>query len=1496
MAARINKKFLLILTGVVVLFISSAVGIWVTWIHESVSDLIAAGDSFYERGLYGKAGRRYGKAILKDPKNVDLYIKFFDAKSSEPVEFGAPARKAHGEQIMALRAALREEPDNAEAFGRLMMLFMKRGVELNDITAWNSMKIASDSALEVGEIIEAYKYRGVAQVNLLRSQLPMSDEERWQIQKDLETYIESFPDDIDAVFYLALAHLAEAEHLEGEAGIRESDLEQFRQRARAITDQFLLRHPNNIRAKLNHASMLVESDRRLNARPLIAEIENELFNNPVSRRDVRTLINLISAVMSGSPGSIRSEQQVVAANARVRKVLDAAVRASPDDLALKYLYAVSHFGGGEGANSQAIKTYGDIRKVNVFTTPIDAYLQTRVQQMALMREVDLRLNNVERLQPGHGREEALEDLDPLVKEIRANQGEGNAAYNRLVGKFHYMRNEWFDAAQFLQKADEQHEHKHPEVLMRLAVAYSKMNASGAAMLSLERLLQLRGMENYKTAQLQLARLYIKHKQFDDAEKLIKSIEPRDKRTDQMLVLLEKHRGNPDKAIELLQKRNSEKRERTPLAIAEMELMAGRKEKAQAIVEEFFEENLTDTTALRMLIQMSKDKEEAISFVERARGGGGDSSWLDQIEKQLSGEMKPREIIEKRISEYEDEFEKHKARYLLHLRYGEGEAAEAEFVKAEELNPDHWWIIEVTIQRALAEGRWDDARAVAGRAAALNLDRAQGMFYFSRIEMAQGNYRAAVANLREGLKQRPQWAQGWERLGDAQRQAREFVGAIESYKKSLELGRDNVDALRGLAASYDAREQYELALAQLAKAYEYASDSPIIRAIYTDYAQKHGDPEEVLAIRQEIRKSKPKDFRNLHQLALLLASTGDHVQAQEIVEQLIEDHGANRISKALQADVAFAVGGRDEAHQIMQDYMTGLGDKATAEDWQSFGRLLIKIGRGTDAMAAFQRAVELEDPETMLVSRELGMRLFQRGYFREAVEIYTKLYYANQSDQSVASNYIEMLLPLGMMGKAEEVLAQQRQSHGENEATYLLEAMIAMKKSDNDRALTALDEAEKHTPQNSTIYYLRAKVLDKMPGMSALAKQQVARSLELNPMQTRPRLLLARLLKRTGEYQKAIAEMQAVLKRDPDSVDAKVELALLYVATDRNDRARRLLLESIEAMPGEYRWHYHLGELSEMEGKIAEAIKYFARAFDLKPSTQTLDVLVSAMIKAGQTDMALQTLSSQQPMLDEFPMLQHLRGLALARANQQDEAKEAFTTALKACQTIDHVTTVARQMSQGIGPMEALAMLEQLLTGENELIFSFVMSQYLVATAQFEAADERLRRLDELVSADAPLRIGMDKMLAMVKYQTGDYANSRIAYERVLQRNPDDVGALNNAAFLMGDLLGQPEEALVLARRAHELDPRNSEVLDTLGWIEHLNGDSRDAARTLRRSMDHGRTAANCLHLARVLHAVDPIEHHDEVMDLLNVAQDQGKKSFNQKTVSLARKLQDEWSE
>ena len=86
-----------------------------------------------------------------------------------------------------------------------------------------------------------------------------------------------------------------------------------------------------------------------------------------------------------------------------------------------------------------------------------------------------------------------------------------------------MRNEWFDAAQFLQKADEQHEHKHPEVLMRLAVAYSKMNASGAAMLSLERLLQLRGMENYKTAQLQLARLYIKHKRSEEHTSELQSL-------------------------------------------------------------------------------------------------------------------------------------------------------------------------------------------------------------------------------------------------------------------------------------------------------------------------------------------------------------------------------------------------------------------------------------------------------------------------------------------------------------------------------------------------------------------------------------------------------------------------------------------------------------------------------------------------------------------------------------------------------------------------------------------------------------------------------------------------------------------------------------------------------------------------------------------------------------------------------------------------------------
>jgi uncharacterized protein (TIGR03790 family) len=81
---------------------------------------------------------------------------------------------------------------------------------------------------------------------------------------------------------------------------------------------------------------------------------------------------------------------------------------------------------------------------------------------------------------------------------------------------------------------------------------------------------------------------------------------------------------------------------------------------------------------------------------------------------------------------------------------------------------------------------------------------------------------------------------------------------------------------------------------------------------------------------------------------------------------------------------------------------------------------------------------------------------------------------------------------------------------------------------------------------------------------------------------------------------------------------------------------------------------------------------------------------------------------------------------------------------------------------------------------------------------------------------------------------GDYAKAVDIYRIVLNSHPENVIALNNLAFALGEKLGQPKEALPYAERAMAL-ANLPEILDTAGWLYHLTGDDATANRLLERA-------------------------------------------------------------
>jgi uncharacterized protein (TIGR03790 family) len=131
-----------------------------------------------------------------------------------------------------------------------------------------------------------------------------------------------------------------------------------------------------------------------------------------------------------------------------------------------------------------------------------------------------------------------------------------------------------------------------------------------------------------------------------------------------------------------------------------------------------------------------------------------------------------------------------------------------------------------------------------------------------------------------------------------------------------------------------------------------------------------------------------------------------------------------------------------------------------------------------------------------------------------------------------------------------------------------------------------------------------------------------------------------------------------------------------------------------------------------------------------------------------------------------------------------------------------------------------------------------------------------REAFEVAVKTAPDFVAARLHLAGILERTAEYARATSEYREILRVNPKHVVALNNLAYNLGVREGQPQEARPLARRAFLLSPNNVLIADTLAWVEHLTGNSEEAARLYRKyAQRNTRNPELHLHAATVFAAV-----------------------------------------
>ncbi|NSW54956.1 MAG: tetratricopeptide repeat protein [Armatimonadetes bacterium] len=293
-------------------------------------------------------------------------------------------------------------------------------------------------------------------------------------------------------------------------------------------------------------------------------------------------------------------------------------------------------------------------------------------------------------------------------------------------------------------------------------------------------------------------------------------------------------------------------------------------------------------------------------------------------------------------------------------------------------------------------------------------------------------------------------------------------------------------------------------------------------------------------------------------------------------------------------------------------------------------------------------------------------------------------------------------------------------------------------------------------------------------------------------------------------------------------------------------------------------------VSQLENGDVEGAKAtrdnVSKRLSREPSMQMLTGYILAAEKADRAQVEKRYSSGwkRQTRLRNLLVLAGYREWMKDRKGALDALKKASALApgnvgvwmltsnlLLAMGEFDDAALAADQFEEAFGGASPLSLQVRgrslLLTGKpdearNEFEGALMMSPGALAPrlglvdvyTQLKDYDEALFQVNEALKLhdDQPDVHGRK---AYILEKLGRFEEAEAAYRKAIELQPRHVNSLNNLAYLLAVKRKDTAEALKLARRAYSLAPENPAIMDTLGYVLHLNGEDEEAVRLLERA-------------------------------------------------------------
>lgn len=528
-----------------------------------------------------------------------------------------------------------------------------------------------------------------------------------------------------------------------------------------------------------------------------------------------------------------------------------------------------------------------------------------------------------------------------------------------------------------------------------------------------------------------------------------------------------------------------------------------------------------------------------------------------------------------------------------------------------------------------------------------------------------------------------------------------------------------------------------------------------------------------------------------------------------------------------------------------------------------------------AVSEYKQAIAA-DPDSLFLQIELADLYGRSGHTAEAIaqceevlkkdpdypdahRVLSRIYYhmleSTQGDHSGdKENLAKAISNLEVLAKVapsdtDSLLLLGRLYRADNKPDKAEEIYRKVLQTDPDSRVGLANLAELYIQQSS--FDQAADVLSKIPdtemdsqllgmlGYSYSQSQQYDKAIETyekalaqDPQNTNLRRYYADALLNAGKNSAARAELQSILKSEPEDGVTYKRLAMLDREEGRFDDARRELEKARSLSPDDLEIPYQLALLESTVGHQDKAIEILQGLLKQteKPGGQyTVPEANNRALFLERLGMVYRDQENYTQAMDMFKQIQALGPLQGPRAemliietlrlqHQPDKAMAEAESAVKAFPKDQDLTVLYATLLGEAGHVdEAVAKLRGLLSNRpiDRGIYISIAQVYLQAK-RFDPALEAVQKALDFSPKPEDQEYALF-VQASIYEREKKYDQAEQIFKKVLSFDPLNASASNYLGYMLADRGIRLDESVKYIQKALELEPNNGAYLDSLGW-------------------------------------------------------------------------------